>query len=58
MTIVEKGVKDEGQTFDYIIGNPPNKQVIRIETRIDNNYQKIEIPIIRRRWWAKKKTKD
>ena len=49
MTIVEKGVKDEGQTFDYIIGGPPNKQVIRIETRIDNNYQKIEIPIIRRR---------
>ena len=49
MTIVEKGVKDEGQTFDYIIGCFSNKQVIRIETRIDNNYQKIEIPIIRRR---------
>ena len=58
MTIVEKGVKDEGQTFDYIIDCFSNKQVIRIETRIDNNYQKIEIPIIRRRWWAKKKTKD
>ena len=49
MTIVEKGVKDEGQTFDYIIDCFSNKQVIRIETRIDNNYQKIEIPIIRRR---------
>lgn len=47
MNIVEKGIKDEGQTFDYIIGCSSNKQVIRIETRINNEYQKIEIPILR-----------